>query len=174
MITDKQLQTILAFGSEQRGVEFKRSGSLQNAAYRARVIRAILGMANRRDGGLVILGVDDDDPLGSAGVDASIVAEWTVYDDVADQVARYADPGIEFLLAVVIRESSSFVVVEVHEFQDHPVICKMPCQSENGQVILRRGAIYIRPTTGKIETREIANSVEMRELLDLAREKRLR
>jgi predicted HTH transcriptional regulator len=152
MITSEQLQTILAFGSEQRGVEFKASGSLKDAHYRARVVRAVLGMANRRDGGLVVLGVNDGDPPSSTGLTHDLVAEWTKYDDVADQIDRYADPGVEFSVESVPCGTKSFVAIQVHEFLDQPVICQKAYQPDGGQLVLRRGAVYIRSSTGKIET----------------------
>ena len=65
-MTEQDFESLLALGHETNGVEFKGRGSRSDSAFLAGVIRAVLGMANRRDGGLVILGVESD-PLESGG-----------------------------------------------------------------------------------------------------------
>jgi hypothetical protein len=53
--TEREFAELLARGYELRGVEFKGPGARSTPEYTARVVRAALGMANLRDGGLVIL-----------------------------------------------------------------------------------------------------------------------
>ena len=174
-MTPDDLVEALALG-ERRHIEFKEDGSLGDGHYVARVVRAVLGMANRRDGGAVVLGVDDENPASSSGMTSANGAAWSHFDDVADQVAKYADPGVDFAIGVVNLEGATFVVVQVEEFREVPVICKKAYAAptpKGEKVILRRGALYVRPSAGKIETREIANVTEMRTLVDLAAEKRL-
>lgn len=102
------------------------------------------------------------------------VASWTNFDNVADQVARYADPGVEFSIATVDAGEATFVILEVKEFRDVPVICKKGYDRPGGDTVLRQGAVYARASGGKIETREVFNVTEMRTLIELASEKRLR
>lgn len=171
-MTGDQLLEALALG-EQRHLEFKADGSLVDALYRARVIRAVIGMANRRDGGTVILGVDDSDPPSSCGMSTANVIAWTHFDNVADQLSAYADPGITFVIAKVQAARGTFVILKVDPFRDIPVICKKAYEKTGGDKVLRRGALYVRASEGKIETREVDNVTEMRTLIDLASEKRL-
>ncbi len=53
-------------------------------------------MANRRDGGSIIIGVEDNEgtpnPIGLSQADSDT---WS-YDQIADQIARYADPSVSF------------------------------------------------------------------------------
>ena len=65
-MTERELDAILAQGHETHGDEFKGPGKRTNSAFLAGVIRAMLGMANRRDGGHVILGIDSEslEPIG--------------------------------------------------------------------------------------------------------------
>jgi len=65
-VTERDLESILAQGHETNGVEFKGPGARTDRSFPAKVIRAILGMANRRDGGLVMIGVESTklDPVG--------------------------------------------------------------------------------------------------------------
>jgi predicted HTH transcriptional regulator len=132
LVTESELREILNYGAEQRGVEFKAAGDLCDGNYRARVVRAVLGMANRRDGGRVILGVDDGDPANSVGVSQAQAESWTTFDDVADQISKYADPMVEFSSSQVQFDGNQFVVIDVDEFREVPVLCKREYQANGG------------------------------------------
>ena len=155
----------MALGHELSGVEFKSPGPMSNRRLVAQVIKAVLGMCNRRDGGTVIIGVEDNQgTLNPVGLSEADLAEWS-YDAVADQVARYADPSASFNLDVKEYEGNAYVVLDVHEFADIPVLCKRSYDD-----VLRDGACYVRPRR-KPETSEIPTQADMRDLLDLAIEK---
>lgn len=125
-------------------------------------------MANKRDGGVVILGVDDDNrTLNPTGLSKGDLITWN-HDDLADAVARYADPFLSFEEAVMRRGDLSFLVLSIQEFEEIPVLCKKDFPG-----VLRAGACYVR-SRRKPETSEIPTQTEMRELLELATEKRLR
>ncbi len=158
----------MALSHELSGVEFKGPGSLQDSRFVAQVVKAVLGMTNRRDGGSVIIGVrDDGGTLTLSGITADDLPSWT-YDAVADQIARYADPSVNFQLDIKEYDGNKYVILEVAEFSDIPVLCK---RAFNG--VLRDGACYVR-TRRKPETTEIPAQAEMRDLLDLAIEKGVR
>src|SRR5947208_13272834 len=103
-MTDQEFAELLALGYERRGVEFKGPGPRSSKQLFAKVVRATLGMANRRDGGLVVVGIDDSggvlDPI---GLTAAVLETWK-YDDVANSLAEYADPSMGFDME--IRENS--------------------------------------------------------------------
>ena len=80
-MTEQEFETLLAIGHELNGVEFKGRGARTDSAFLAGVIRAILGMANRRDGGFVILGVDADS-LEPVGFEDDEVKAWLNYEDM--------------------------------------------------------------------------------------------
>ena len=146
-------------------MEFKSPGPVSDGRLIAQVVKAMLGMCNRRDGGTVIIGVEENQGvLNQVGLSESEIAGWN-YDAVADQVARYADPSISFALDVKEYEVSSYVVIEVEEFADIPVLCKRSYGD-----VLRYGACYVRPRR-KPETSDIPTQADMRDLLDLAIEK---
>jgi hypothetical protein len=126
-------------------------------------------MANHRDGGRVIIGVPEDDsgtpvPKGLSDED---LRTWT-YDDLANSLAEYADPAINFHLQIVDYDGSKLVVIDVHEFDDIPVLCKKSYPD-----VLRAGACYVR-TRRKPETVEIPTQADMRDILDLAVDKGVR
>jgi predicted HTH transcriptional regulator len=168
-MNQQEFKELLERGREQRAVEFKRAGSRKDKLLLARVIRAVIGMANRRDGGLVIIGVDEDDnkrPVPS-GISDEDLSTWT-HDDFADASATYADPNVSFDLETVDCEGKKFIVIHVEEFEDFPVICKRDFPD-----VLRSGACYVRPRR-KPETVEIPTHTDMRDLLELAAEKGVR
>jgi len=167
-MTEQEFEEILSFGHELRGVEFKGPGGRSDRQFFSKVVRAVLGMSNRRDGGLVIVGVSDDSGvLCPIGLTASDLATWK-YDDVADGLASYADPSVTFDLEIVQYNGGNYVVLRVGEFEEVPVLCKKPYPD-----VLRQGACYVR-SRRKPETSEIPSQEDMRDLVELATEKRLR
>lgn len=167
-MTDQELAEVLALGHELRGIEFKGPGPTSNAQLFARVVKAMLGMANRRDGGRVIVGVADNqgvlNPIGLADAD---VATWK-YDDISGKLAEYADPSIEFEVQVPQHEGNKYIALHVREFEAIPILCK-----NDYPRVLRKGACYVR-SRRKPETTEIPTQEDMRDLLELATEKGVR
>ena len=135
---------------------------------RAQLVRAVLAMANRRDGGKVIIGVEDDEGvLTPVGLNEDDLITWR-YDDIADGIATYADPSISFEREVKEYNGNQYVVLEIDEFADIPVLCKRDYQG-----VLRDGACYVR-SRRKPETAELPTQEDIRDLLELATEKKLR
>lgn len=92
-MTDLEFAQLIALEYEQSGVEFKGPGSLSNGRLAAQVVKAVLGMANRRDGGVVIIGVEESEGrLKPVGLTDEQLVTWD-YDKVAERIAQYADPG---------------------------------------------------------------------------------
>jgi|CXWL01.1.fsa_nt_gi predicted HTH transcriptional regulator len=172
-MTFKEFEELLARAYEQSGIEYKGPGSRSNKPFLAKVVRAALSMANRRDGGLIVIGVEDDaGKLKSVGLSDSDLATWK-YDDVADSFSEYADPSVAFELEVQENEERKFVVLIIKEFADIPTLCKKGYSENGGREILRKGACYVR-SRRKPETIEIPSQEDMRDLLDLAIEKGVR
>lgn len=167
-MTEEQFAQIMALGHETTGVEFKGPGSRQSKAILAGVVRAVLGMANRRDGGLVIVGVDESGgtPV-PRGLTSEDLATWE-QEAMTGALAAYADPYVEVHTEFFGYMGKALVIITVEEFREVPVLCKRDFEPK-----LRAGACYVR-RRGRIETSEIPTQAEMRELLELATEKRLR
>ena len=164
-MTEEDFTEQLESGHERAWLEFKGPGPISNRNLVAQVVRAILAMANRRDGGIVIVGVEDNQgEINPVGLDDADLGGWT-NDSIADQIARYADPNVDFELEIKAYNGRSFVVIEVEEFSMIPVLCKRAYGN-----VLRDGACYVR-TFRKPETSEIPSQTEMRELLGRAIDK---
>jgi predicted HTH transcriptional regulator len=108
-MTPDQLRELVAVGYERRGVEFKTGGSRTQQPLFAKVTRAALGMSNRLDGGLVVIGVSEDGQHGLTitGIPAGDLPSWR-HDDIAAGFAPYADPPIEFESEVVAVDGTNF------------------------------------------------------------------
>ena len=169
-MTSDELQEAIALGREQRGVEFKGPGQRDDADFMARVTRAILGMANKEDGGEVVIGVEDkQQALNLVGLSAAEHATWK-YDDVQSVLSNYADPFVDIDVAIVTVGSLTPVVITVRPFSESPVLCKKDYNnSKTSKRILQAGALYIR-SRGKIETVPASTHTQMREVLDRAAE----
>jgi hypothetical protein len=91
-----------------------------------------------------------------------------VQDQLSAHFSEYADPYIEVLLIKHDVGRKTFCILRVSEFSELPVVCK-----KDGLENLRRGAMYTR-SRRLPETVAVPSQVEMREILDLAIEKRSR
>ena len=171
-MTEEEIDELIARGHELTGVEFKGAGPRTDKLLQAKVIRAAMGMSNRRDGGLVIIGVDDHGKsLIANGLSSKDLRTWQ-YDHVSTSFASHADPSINFELEVVDYRGEMLVVLHVQEFSEVPVLCKKP-MSVAGKVELREGACYVR-SLRKPETAEFSTQEDTRSLLDMALLKALR
>ena len=162
-------QEIIARAHEQRGIEFKGPGNKKNKHLFAKITRAALSMANRRDGGIVIIGIDENNngELNLVGLSDKDLLSWE-RDGLADSFAEFSDPPFSFEVETKSFEGNSFIVITVDEFVDIPILCKKSFPD-----VLRKGACYVR-TRRKPETVEIPSQENMRDLLELAIEKGVR
>jgi predicted HTH transcriptional regulator len=173
-VIEQEFESLLAGGHETDGVEFKGSWTRTDRLFLAKVVRAILGMANRRDGGLVILGVEESTQPNPVGLSDEQAESWLNYDDLSASVNEYASPCVRFEPELQTFWAKKFVFIRVHQFDDIPILCAKD-YNEPGKAapILRRGACYVR-ARHKPETSEIPSEEEMRELLELAIDKGVR
>jgi predicted HTH transcriptional regulator len=173
-VTEEEFESLLALGHEVDGVEFKGAWIRTDRLFLAKVARAMLGMANRRDGGLVILGVEETAKADAVGLSDEQAESWLKYDDVSASVNEYASPCVRFETELRMFSGKKFVFIRVHQFDGIPILCAKE-YNEPGKTspVLRRGACYVR-SRHKPETSEIPSEEEMRELLELAIDKGVR
>lgn len=163
------LSALIHWPREERNLEFKASMSWADPAARAKLTKSALALANLRDGGHIVLGVarQPDDTYLPVGMQTDH-ADSFVQDQLTSFLSEYADPYIEVSLFKHVVNGQTFCIVRVNEFAELPVVCK-----KDGAERLRRGAMYTR-SRRMVETVEVPSHIEMREILDLAIEKRSR
>jgi predicted HTH transcriptional regulator len=166
MVPDELLD-IIYYGRESRSLEYKQSLNWNDNEHKAKIVKSLLALANLMDGGYLVLGVEDGsfEPIGMRDEDYVLLNQ----DDIADHVKNYADPYLEFELNTIEDKGKMFAVFKVFAFEEVPVLCKRQYPGA-----LRHGAIYTRSKTGKPETIEVPNHVEMREIISTAVEKGIR
>jgi predicted HTH transcriptional regulator len=173
-LTSEELRDLLDFGSEQTSVEFKQGGPRSDQLLFGKTLRAMLAMANHRGGGLVVLGIAEDEvtrSLRPGAMSSDDLLTWNK-EHLADAVAPYADPHLEFATSHCDLDGLRFLVIRIKEFSDVPVLCKKQL-TVRGDVYIREGACLVRPRH-KPGSIDVPGSADMRDLLDLATEKALR
>lgn len=122
MVSIQDVEQFLRLGHETRSFEVKGPGKVTETAYVARVARAAMAMGNLRDGGLVCLGIADDQLAAmEPGLDDEAFQQWSDHDDVSAALGRYSEPPVSFHPhPMVLNNGSRVVVLEVAEFEDVP------------------------------------------------------
>lgn len=161
MINQEFIEWIL-HGREERNIEYKGDISWETNAVRATITKSVLAMSNIKDGGVIVIGVhengEDYEPNGLSKANSESFRQ----DDVSAYINEFADPYVEITLRHIKYNSKNFVLIQILEFSELPVICK-----KDGLKNLKRGGIYTRPRR-KIESTFIPGQVEMREIIDMA------
>jgi predicted HTH transcriptional regulator len=162
-----RVQGMLDLLQEARAVDFKRAAPWDQL--KQGIPKDILAMSNLRDGGIIVVGIEEGNKeWNCTGMTDEQLNTYNA-DNMIDHVNKYASPPVTFdVVKHADMEGLTYLVIQAHEFEERPVVCKRNCADE-----LREGAFYIRPL-GKPESREVQTADEMHDLLDLAVEKRTR
>ncbi|MGA2231082.1 MAG: ATP-binding protein, partial [Tepidisphaeraceae bacterium] len=114
--------------TEDRRREFKRSGPWNQLKFK--IARAALAMANTHGGGLIVLGVQDDGqgctPAGMSGDHMETYND----DEIKTFVNQHADPYVSCSIYRAAIDEKKFIVIDVAEFEEFPVVCKRSCNDE--------------------------------------------
>ncbi len=171
-----EIKSVILRGFEARSVEMKQSLDISKKPVKAKIAKGCMALANTRDGGLFLIGMKktSTDYHEPAGVSPDDLVGYE-QDRVASVVMEYGEPFVELEVSLLkyddhpLLEGKTFVAISVAEFAELPVICKRSHPDEG----LREGGIYIR-SLERYESRLVKTEAEMRHLIDLATEKRLR
>ena len=129
------IKEIISRGHELRKVECKGPGIRSDKNFFTKIVRACIGMSNRRDGGFVVIGLsENDDSIEPNGLNDERLKTWK-YDNVGDSLAVYCDPPIQFKIGFHKYQNHNMVLITVNEFEDMPIICKKDYENN-----LRSGA----------------------------------
>jgi len=165
---DNRIISLLEYGRESRNIEFKRSYNWNNRKHKAKIVKTIMAMSNIRDGGYLIFGVDENNgqytPVGMPQNEYDLINS----DNVLAFVNSFADPYVEIDIYKGEYQNKLFVVIEVKEFREYPVVCK-----KNWEYGLYQGVIYTRARRMP-ETVPVPSQSEMREIINIAVEKGIR
>lgn len=166
------LDQLIEAGRESPRLEYKGSWPWDEQKFKEILTRSILAMANMKDGGHIVIGVEQgQDAPNPAGVQAKHRATYNE-EAIKDFVGNYADPYVDFSVDVVTSRDRQFVLITVREFAEIPVICKKDGRTDQGG--LKLGSLYIRTRDRRPSSVAVQNQAQMRELLELAIDKGIR
>lgn len=164
-MTQNKLIEIIERLREYRSIEYKQSTDWNSI--KEKVAKTALGMSNIKDGGVIIIGVSQNNGiLIPEGVSDEHLKTYN-QDDVQEFINQYAEPYAVVETSTIIKDGKCFIAIVVKEFENIPVICKKDSKlMEQGRVYSRS---YRMPETCPVRTQS-----EMREILDLATVKGIR
>ncbi len=174
--TDIRGRIALALGrcQEQPWLDFKESQPWLELRWR--LIKTIMGMANLRDGGLVLIGVAErENTWELTGIQQDHLNSFDV-DCIIDQLGKYASPQV--VVDIVVHDhddAKCYLAFHVHQFNDVPVVCRNNSPDDvKLKDRLSAGDIYVRPTSGTPRTEKVTDAARLHDLLELAAEFRAR
>jgi predicted HTH transcriptional regulator len=156
-VTPEELEALLEAPEETPRLDFKAA-----MAWDVRVfVKDLLAMANVRDGGTIIVGVEDG-TWRRQGVTAEMEQSFNI-EIMRDQIAPYADPHVQFGQEIVVdRSDLRFVVIRVRQFEEIPVICK-----KDGADV-SKGTVYYRSPGRRVESARVRDAYDMRTIIQVA------
>ncbi len=161
----KELEELLEAGSESQQLDFKGSCAWDVKGFS----KDLLAFSNMKGGGYIVIGMKEDDHgFIREGITDNHLASYD-RDTMKDQMSAYADPAVDFVVHKISdRTGLKFVVIEIREFINIPIICK---KDGTG---LTRATIYYRNIDKKPESAPISNSYDLRNLIELVAIKMMR
>jgi len=168
---EKDIEQVLRLKTETKNLDYKQGLNWVSCSNddKAGIVKDILAMANTQDGGRIIFGVHDNDfePIGLSDEESASFDQTKVN----DFLHRYTDPKFTCYVYKHTLDAKRFVVIDVPEFPEVPIICKQDANSsKDGKLILGKGQLYIR--TEKATSELLPSAQEMRELMGRAITKR--
>jgi len=156
---------LIKYPNEERHLEFKRSVSW-DGEIRAKITKSIMALANLKDGGWIVIGKEEqpDRSFLPAGMTQEDFDSFDS-DEMKAFVYGRAEPPVTFRVYKIKHEEKIFVLIQVMEFDEIPIICK----KSYGDII-HAGNIYVR-SKSKPESIPIPSQSEMREIIENATDK---
>lgn len=164
-MTTEEFESLLESGIETQGFDFKSACDWDVNTF----AKDILAMSNVRDGGYIIIGVNEvNNGYERAGTTEDQRRAYNI-DIMKDQMGGFADPYVDFEVDFPSDNSNlNYVLISIKEFRDIPVICKRNSRETNA------GVIYYRNRNRRSESAPVSNSYDMREIIELATAKLMR
>jgi hypothetical protein len=168
VISDDRIRDLIRLGNENRNLDYKGPFSWVAIGRdeKCSIAKDVLAFANTRDGGIILIGLDDTthSVVGLSDTEASSFDQTTFN----DFVHGYTEPRHTANVYRRILDGKNLVVIEIPEFSDVPIICKQTAQSTANpkDILLRKSALYKR--TDKATSEIVDDADEMRELLNRA------
>lgn len=172
---DENLKELIYLGRETVDVEFKGALTWSVDSTNMVITRAMIAMANNRDGGVIVVGVRDNDfePIGLSETEVNSFD----YDTIGRFVNSHAQPAIDFTLkkGKVTQPDGSeklFVIIQIQETTTLPVVSTRTVKLNSlapevpNNLALRDGVVYVR-SKSPVESRELRGHREWLDFVNL-------
>ncbi len=155
MVSKEQIVQWVADG-ETDNVDFKAPMPFKES-HRAEIAKDIIALCNTKDGGVLLIGVEDE-PAVIVGVPDIDARTWEAT-KIHDYLRRHADPVPVVRVEKVDVDGRRVVVVIVNEFSGQPVVTTRDSAAfVEASVLMRQG----------VSSKPIASADAMRDLLERA------
>jgi predicted HTH transcriptional regulator len=162
-MTIEELESKLEGGAETQTFEVKGPYDWDVKS----LAKDILAMSNVQEGGDLVIGIEDGS-FKRHGVTAAQKATYNE-DIMKDQMAAYADPHVDFHVSLVIDDAKKeYIVITVLPFEEIPVICRKDGSDT------KRGCVYYRNKSGRVQSAPVSSSYDMREIITSATAKMMK
>ncbi len=164
-MTSDDLKAVIERG-ETANIDFK--GPLEwEGDHKVELTRDIAAMANTRDGGLIIVGVEEEPETKRPRIVGLNDTQLASFDPsrIGQYVNSRFEPPVELRVEKPTVDGKALAVIQVSEFRDSPAICTKEGRKSGNREIFMPGAVLVR--TGAAETRQV-DAEHMRELVGRA------
>jgi hypothetical protein len=160
---------------ETKSIELKTSMTWNYDATKFKITKSVMAFSNIRDGGRLVLGVDQC-PNGIFDPKGMCINHFESFtqDDLQDHLGKYLVPNAKVRIEKVSDGSVHFIVINVEEFDRLPVICGKVYDLTNKlgkDKIIKEGDIFTRTRSHRFESSRVRTHIDMQEILELAIEK---
>ena len=171
-VVEQRARDFIDFPAELTTVEFKRNGPFESMQFR--IAKTAMAMANLRDGGMIIIGVAQDDARNFVveGVQSDSEATFS-QEAVYEFVNSYASPPVELRVTPMEHRGLRFVTIDVWPFERTPVVCQRNTpDGTRGNDQMHVGDFFVR-TGDIVGTRRVTSAAMLHEIIEFAVIRRL-
>jgi len=167
--TSDELSRFIEAAGESNHIDAKGPMEWDAGESAAGLTKHILAFANSRDGGVLVIGKEEDSPgkFVLTGL-TSEQADSFETTKVASWVNSRCAPPVHLVCYRILYDEKEFIVLTVAEFDDVPVLCtkQYEVSGKRDKAILRKGAIYVR--TANAESAPLSSIEDLRTLVGIA------
>ena len=161
---EEVLSALIHRRCESRGLDYK--GPMAFDASNAGLLKDLMAFANTQDGGYIVVGVAETvDGWQPVGLEAGQAATFDVT-TIGDALKHYCSRLPDFSASPVELDGRLFILINVRQFEDEPVVCTRDLHSSKGKLMLRAGSVYVR--TGHATSEAIQTAEDMQRLIATA------
>jgi len=169
--SDDDIRELIKAGSETPNLDYKLTAiwDKKHNQDRLDLVKDILAMSNTRDGGKIVIGVDDKTKE-YIGLSDESYSSFDVT-KVNQFVNSFADPAISCqVISKADLDGKKVVVIIIPEFPEDPIICKKGSNDHDNKPFLMQGGLYTRTVDCSSEL--VSSADETRSILEIGLNKK--